>query len=394
MPASEVRSTTRKSAPTYQPSLVTYRNDPGPSGTKKCSIVLSSDDDFPVPQHRIVKKHHKQKVLTDPPEVIELSSGDDNLPHKPSSISTSSLRMELEEARKEIKRLQQSEQEARKEIQRLHNSSQFKEDELQAAAQSSIHSEQEAQREVQRLRESAQAAEELHQAIVQSFLQTEQETKEFLSVMDEHITCQLCASKMWIPFVLNCGHVFCQSCLEKWFDTMHMQHMMTYPDYDPQAMISPNYRYALEDPQTPEDVRRMIRLELTVMQESQPRYTCPNCRIVIRSKPIEVFTLRDMVHSVAGAIAKEYERKLGFEQDGLVKDEAEQEVEAANCEEGQIRAASTAMRSFSPTVGESSAIGYPQAILNTSSTLPPGAHNRARTRSHQNVRVDGSTLTT
>ncbi|OBZ68374.1 hypothetical protein A0H81_11415 [Grifola frondosa] len=218
----------------------------------------------------------------------------------------------------------------------------FKEDELQAAAQSSIHSEQEAQREVQRLRESAQAAEELHQAIVQSFLQTEQETKEFLSVMDEHITCQLCASKMWIPFVLNCGHVFCQSCLEKWFDTMHMQHMMTYPDYDPQAMISPNYRYALEDPKC----RRM------------------------------------------------YERKLGFEQDGLVKDEAEQEVEAANCEEGQIRAASTAMRSFSPTVGESSAIGYPQAILNMSSTLPPGAHNRARTRSHQNVRVDGSTLTT
>ncbi|OBZ69386.1 hypothetical protein A0H81_10611 [Grifola frondosa] len=120
------------------------------------SIVLSSDDDLPATKHRIARKRRKQKVPTNSSEVIELSSEDDHLPRKPSSTLMSTLRVELEDARKEIQRLQQSEQEARNEIQRLRESSQLKEDQLQAAAQSSLRSEQEARQEIQRLRVSAQ----------------------------------------------------------------------------------------------------------------------------------------------------------------------------------------------------------------------------------------------
>ncbi|KAK0491921.1 hypothetical protein EDD18DRAFT_1358350 [Armillaria luteobubalina] len=43
--------------------------------------------------------------------------------------------------------------------------------------------------------------------------------------LEDDVNCELCLLKMWYPFVLpDCGHVFCQKCIQDWFAATQKSH--------------------------------------------------------------------------------------------------------------------------------------------------------------------------
>ncbi|KAJ6588440.1 hypothetical protein B0H19DRAFT_1099320 [Mycena capillaripes] len=99
--------------------------------------------------------------------------------------------------------------------------------------------------------------------------------------LEDQITCEVCSSKMWSPFILpDCGHTFCQQDLENWFATALNQHRKTYPHYNANAPA--------------------VNLYGIFQQAPLPPYTCPKCREKVRSKPIQNFAVKNFVRSVAG----------------------------------------------------------------------------------------------
>lgn len=81
----------------------------------------------------------------------------------------------------------------------------------------------------------------------------------------------------------ECGHTFCQSCLYNWFYTLSPRPRI------PEHILAQHYHA----------IREAIRL----MQEQDKRkhrrfFSCPTCRAVIRTKPLKVLLLQDIVASV------------------------------------------------------------------------------------------------
>ncbi|TFY50541.1 hypothetical protein EVG20_g11459 [Dentipellis fragilis] len=116
--------------------------------------------------------------------------------------------------------------------------------------------------------------------------------------LDDLATCEICTCIMWKPATLpDCGHTFCQSCLTDWFSTILAQHLTAHPHYNPNhppPRVGPELLNAL-----PQALHPYI---LTVMQNnSHPPYTCPTCRVAVRNRPVEVFALKNLVHTVAEA---------------------------------------------------------------------------------------------
>ncbi|OBZ73044.1 hypothetical protein A0H81_07121 [Grifola frondosa] len=196
------------------------------------------------------KKRSKQHVSIASTDVIEISSSDDDCP--PTSTSR------LDSARK---RLSESEKDA------CHIQAQLR-------------------------AELCQHTQELKEA------------RMFISTIKDHLLCTICMTEMWSPYVLICGHTFCQECLEKWFDGTFVQHLETHNNYIPNDPVLANYQAALENPHMPDEMRRQLHAEAMAIigQQPQPQYTCPSCRVLVKNKPIKVFSLKSLVRTVAGQL--------------------------------------------------------------------------------------------
>jgi len=105
-----------------------------------------------------------------------------------------------------------------------------------------------------------------------------------ISVLEDQITCDVCSSTLWQPFILpDCGHTFCQSDLEDWFSMTLTQFRATNP--------APVYVNGWQ-------------------QQPQPRYTCPKCREHVKSKPVEDFALKSLVRAIAKAAGEASPKKV------------------------------------------------------------------------------------
>lgn len=86
-----------------------------------------------------------------------------------------------------------------------------------------------------------------------------------ISSFRDSLTCQICVDLMYKPFTLApCGHIACYSCLVGWFKSN-----------------------VGEEELGPQSVHR--------------KKTCPHCRSAVHDRPIENFTIKEMVNSLVNS---------------------------------------------------------------------------------------------
>ncbi|KAJ7497067.1 hypothetical protein FB451DRAFT_1209955 [Mycena latifolia] len=121
--------------------------------------------------------------------------------------------------------------------------------------------------------------------------------------LEDHISCEICTTTMWTPYILSgCGHTFCLKCLVEWFGTTLAQHMAAHPAWRPTNQ--PPYHLLKKEFRAHPYIAAMI-----AQQGPQPEYTCPTCRAVVISKPIEDYSLKAIVRAVATSVGESSPKK-------------------------------------------------------------------------------------
>ncbi|KAJ7188533.1 hypothetical protein C8R46DRAFT_23462 [Mycena filopes] len=223
-----------------------------PSTRSRDIVIPSSDDDIPlvVSSGPLPRSPAKRKnVAPDPDSVIEiLSSDEETEPRKPSpKEQLKQAQQELRILKKKCSKLETVGEElerARKEIGELKKRS----------GKVSI--------------DSAQ--------------------------IEDHISCEICTTTMWTPYILSgCGHAFCMKCLVEWFSTCLAQHMTAHPGWRSNANQPLYHRL---DPR----IRAHPYIaQLAAQHGPQPEFSCPTCRAVVTTKPMEDYSLKAIIHAVA-----------------------------------------------------------------------------------------------
>ncbi|KAF9268798.1 hypothetical protein L218DRAFT_531260 [Marasmius fiardii PR-910] len=125
-----------------------------------------------------------------------------------------------------------------------------------------------------------------------------------VSELEDFITCEICALKLWTPCILpDCGHTFCQTCLQDWFSTTLLQHMQTHPHYTPNQRLPANIQHMIA-------IAPQLLHQYVGLLPPQPNYTCPTCRASVKSRPTESFSLKAVVRAVAKVQRESSPRKL------------------------------------------------------------------------------------
>ena len=120
-----------------------------------------------------------------------------------------------------------------------------------------------------------------------------------------------------VPSLPDCGHTFCEGCLQDWFDKTLSEHTRHQRPYDltaaniggayqhiqPRVQINFSAAAFLEGAYNglPFHQARPVERQLPPQLLPKPSYTCPSCRAEVKSRPIEEFSLKAMVRAVAAA---------------------------------------------------------------------------------------------
>jgi len=219
-------------------------------------IVASSDDDIPlvVASRTVPRSSTKRKkpVSSEPQEsVIEILSSDDETPSRklPPNDQLKELQQEVQKLKRRSSKLETVEGElerARKEISELKHAS----------------------------KHSGKVAVDATQ-------------------LEDHINCEICTTTMWTPYILTgCGHTFCMKCLVEWFSTCLAQHMTAHPGW--RSNNQPAYHLLNSRIRAHPYIAAMV-----AAQGPQPEFSCPTCRAAVTTKPIESYSLKALIHTVA-----------------------------------------------------------------------------------------------
>ncbi|KAJ3892454.1 hypothetical protein GG344DRAFT_45458 [Lentinula edodes] len=127
-----------------------------------------------------------------------------------------------------------------------------------------------------------------------------------ISDVEDSVTCEICTMKMWTPYILECGHTYCQSCLQDWFSTTLAQHMAAHPNYN---INQPQHPYGADMYAAYPGFAQHHYMHLLGAATPQPHYTCPICRKQVRNPPVEDFNLKKIVRAVASVQGESSPRK-------------------------------------------------------------------------------------
>lgn len=89
----------------------------------------------------------------------------------------------------------------------------------------------------------------------------------------------------------DCGHIFCETCVAGWFDSIQDAYCAKWPRYQPSPVLPRRLRQFVDatEPSSDDSVDRLsIDDELSRYRIPQPRYTCPMCRNRVRTRPVQV----------------------------------------------------------------------------------------------------------
>lgn len=112
----------------------------------------------------------------------------------------------------------------------------------------------------------------------------------------------------------DCGHAFCQSCLQNWFTKTKAEFMAANPQNNPQqlhnaASLTHLMQNLVQNPHLAQH-QHFMNMFLQFLPP-QPTYTCPTCREPVRSRPTEVFTLKSLVRTICAATGETSPQKKG-----------------------------------------------------------------------------------
>ncbi|PSR79630.1 hypothetical protein PHLCEN_2v6931 [Hermanssonia centrifuga] len=276
------------------------RPQPALPNTSAEIIVLSSDSEesLPrkvVPTRKSVKPKGKvrAKPCASPEDIIELTSGDE-APSAPSR------------KRSPHRSLQSKDQNSERRTENLENENRWLKEELRKFTTKAPSSNLKGT-DLDRLREleaTVARSEKVRYGIQnERSPSTKYLSPQTMENLVEHITCEICTLRMWSPYTLSCGHTFCLNCLQDWFSTALVQHMTAHPNWTVNPRLPDRIRTHLNNPNLSEQQRQTANRQVQAMHIAtpQPKYTCPSCRHPVTSKPSEVFIIKDVVRTIAGA---------------------------------------------------------------------------------------------
>ncbi len=135
------------------------------------------------------------------------------------------------------------------------------------------------------------------------------------------MTCSICTMYMWSPFMYvlstvaderyalmkdfrfpDCGHVFCQSCIQDLFEITQRNFCQVHPHFHWEEHIF-----------MPEEIQDMVINDHMQCQElialsvkicsaaGRPIYSCPKCCSIVKNPLLEVFKIKSAIWTVASA---------------------------------------------------------------------------------------------
>ncbi|KAI0311903.1 hypothetical protein OF83DRAFT_709262, partial [Amylostereum chailletii] len=262
-----------------QSTLEHAGSEPYPRGSKRHSpdvevIVISSDDEDTAPPRKKRASGRKPKpgATDDGIEVIKASA----------RTTDSTTPAQLAEIRRKLKKAEQERDRLKKALDEAREQS-AKDAQKVKRCEQMVLLEQEKREKAEAQAESKEKAD-----IPASMIST--------SSLEDIINCEICTLKMWSPFILSdCGHVFCQKCLNDWFQSAMVQHMTNNPNFRPELAplpLEPGHLVGL----TPHEQQFFAARNNA---GSRPKYSCPSCRAAVKHRPAECYSIKALVRLVA-----------------------------------------------------------------------------------------------